>query len=107
MAIQIQFEDEYGTIHPTAYAKIKKIIASYGPFPVPAIANPPDLPNKRVSANVLIYVSKNAMNNDKKPLAQMDFHNIPDTAVNPDIIRIADVYTWLKTLPEFIAGSDV
>jgi hypothetical protein len=116
VALQIEYEDISGVVHPAAYARISKII----------IENPAG-GQKNVSIDVCIYASKAARDAGKSPVwgpqgyqvqkpaavqpEAKEGESVPvvvmECAVDPNKATVADVYAWLKTQEKYAGGMDV
>lgn len=116
MALEIQYEDAAGVVHPQAYLRIDKII----------IENPGN-GSKNVSLDVSVYSSQEARDAGKsrvwgpqgylvqrlaaeQPEAK-DGEPAPqpvmECAVDPDTVTASDCYTWLKDQEKFIGAKDI
>ena len=116
MALLLEYEDNTGTIHPEAYARISKTI----------IENPVG-GSKNVSVDVCIYASQKARNGGKSPVwgpqgyvVQNPTKEQPvakegdpastvvmECAVDLDKMAMVDVYAWLKTQDTFKEAIDI
>ena len=116
MALEIEYEDGSGVVHPLAYARISKLI----------IENPP-AGEKNVSLDVCIYASKAARDAGKSPVWGPQGYQVQrpaaeqpkaaegeppppvlmECAVDADKVTVADCYTWLKTQEKYTGGKDV
>lgn len=116
MALEIEFEDNYGVTHKAAYARINKVI----------IENPAD-GQKNVTAEVCIYVTEDARDAEKAPVwgpqaypvqkpaevqpkapeGEPEPQVVMVCAVDPDKATVADVYTWLKNQDAYKESKDV
>jgi hypothetical protein len=104
MALEITYEDVYGSTHPEAYARIQQVIIENRPGGI-----------KKVQIEICVYTSQIAYMTGKaqiwgriyqveepvkEPLAMK-------CAVDPDTVTISDVYDWLKTQDAYKASKDV
>jgi len=85
MALQISYTSPFGIVLPTAYAKISIF---YGD-------------KTTVNFEVLIWADTSARDSGKQRMEQL-IYNIPYSQQ-----VIADLYNYLKTLPEFAGAVDV
>lgn len=110
MALQIEFKDGSGVIHPEAYARIQKVI----------IENKPN-GDKNVCSEVCIYASQFTHDAGKSPVWGPQAFQVEkpakvqpkegavvmECAVDPDIVTVTDCYNWLKTQDKFAEAQDV
>jgi hypothetical protein len=121
MALEIEFDDGYGVLHPAAYARIQKVI----------IENPPGR-DKNVATEICVYHSQAAYEAGKTHLhgpqglqvikpadvqpptpepkegeEAKPVRPIYECAVDPDKVTVAEVYAWLKTQEAYSGGKDV
>lgn len=92
MALQLNIELNNGITVPTSYARIKCIIISH---------------TKRRNIEMIdleIYNNKDSYDNDKEPIMDLKFTRPYDDTMTTSF---ADIYTYLKTLPEFAGATDV
>lgn len=85
MALQINYDSQYGINLPTAYAKISTYRGD----------------KTTLNFEVLIWADAAARDNGKQRMEQR-LYSIPYTQQ-----IIADLYTYLKTLPEYAGALDV
>lgn len=99
MALQMQYEDQYGLVHADSYIMVAQIIAdNYAG-------------DKQVACKVRIYVNKKSRDDNKAVLFERYYIVVEPDPLNP-IVKVnapsyPDCYTWLKTLPEFLTAIDV
>ena len=116
MALEIEYEDGSGVIHPLAYARIGKMI----------IENPA-IGEKNVSMDVCIYASQATRDAGKAPVWGPQGYQVQkpaevqpeakegetppplvmECAVDADKATVADGYIWLKTQEKYEGGIDV
>lgn len=93
MALKIAQENDYGILMPAAYARISKVEATH-----PAVGPPIQY------IYVDWYYDAAARQNNKLTFGQSIFEREYDDIAS---VSMADLYTWLKTQPNFSGAEDV
>ena len=102
MALQLTFDDQYGSTHASAYHRVVLIKL--------------DIDNRTADVKVSTYIDAAARSADKKPVGEFhyrytdtDFDTLfDDTNMNPlDKNPTKNVYDELKGRPEWSGSADV
>jgi hypothetical protein len=102
MALQLSFNDRFGSTHASAYHRV--------------VAIEMDVSNRYAKVKIATYKDLAARNADKSPLehqtytfSETAYDDLFDaTNMNPvDKNPVKNVYDHIKTLPEWSAASDV
>jgi hypothetical protein len=102
MALQLSFDDKFGSTHPSAYHRVTRIQMEIG--------------IRSALVEVSTYVDAAARNADKEPVGKTKYRFndteyddlFDDTNMSPvDKNPISNIYDHLKTLPAWAGSSDV
>ena len=93
MALQFSHTDNRGITIATAYARIENV----------ELLNHVS-GNAQEDVRICIFASQSAHQSDKVPMDIWTFKRVFDPATTTSF---ADIYTYLKTLPEFSGATDV